>query len=78
MVLKVANPSQLATSPQKEESYEKNTYPLLRQVMMQEPLTILTPTRSCETMQINNHDYKIQKVNPHCNYIITYFTTYDN
>lgn len=46
--------------------------------MMQEPLTVLTPTRSCETMQINNYDYKIQKVNPHCNYIITYFTTYDN
>jgi len=27
---------------------------------MQEPLTVLTPTRSCATMQIN-YDYKIQK-----------------
>lgn len=43
---------------------------------MQEPLTVLTPTRRGK----NHADFmniKFKKVNPHYDYIIAYFTTYD-
>lgn len=77
MVLKVANPSQLATYPRKR-TLMKDYLPSIKigndVRTFDNPYTL---TRKGTNRADKFMNIKIQKVNLHCDYIITYFTTYD-